>query len=150
MDLSNFDEVIKFAIDREEEAVKFYERLAKKAKNPAMKDVFIEWSNEERKHKNMLENLHIKGEDSVKIVNVPNLKIADYMVEIKEKPDMNYAEFLMVAMKREEKSYQLYSEFAEGVTDVSLKKTFEILKAEELKHKLRLESEYDEYVLKDN
>lgn len=150
MDLSNFDEVIKFAIAREEEAVDFYERLAKNAKNPAMKDVFIEWSNEERKHKKMLENLHVKGEDSIKIINVPNLKIADYMVDIKEKPDMNYAEFLMLAMKREEKSYRLYSDFAEGVTDESLKKTFEILKAEELKHKLKLESEYDEYVLKEN
>jgi len=150
MDLSNFNEVINFAIEKEEEAIDFYERLSENAKNPAMKSVFFDWSNEERKHKKMLHDLEVTGTESVKIKEIPNLKISDYMVETEESPDMDYADALVLAMKREEKSYNLYSDLEAKCSDTSLQKVFSLLKNEELKHKNRLESEYDENVLREN
>jgi rubrerythrin len=124
MDLSNFDEVVNFAIEREEEAADF--------------------------HKRILQNIHKTGVEERKIADTPNLKISDYVVDVKVKPDMPYADALIAAMKREEKSHQLYSDLAAGIEIPELKKAFEVLAGEELKHKLRLETEYDEYVLKEN
>ena len=150
MDLSNFDEVINFAIEREEEAADFYAKLSKRSKNPAIKEVFQEWSNVEVGHKRILQNIHKTAVEGRKIESTPNLKISDYIIDVKEKPDMPYADALIVAMKREEMSYELYSDLAKGIEDPDLKKAFEVLAGEELKHKLRLETEYDEFVLKEN
>ena len=53
-------------------------------------------------------------------------------------------------MKREEKSYKLYTSLAQQGKDPSIAKLFQLLAQEELKHKNRLEKEYDEVILKEN
>ena len=53
-------------------------------------------------------------------------------------------------MKREEKAQQLYSDMGTRTGDPEIKKLFAMLAQEEAKHKLRLETEYDEYVLVEN
>jgi len=151
MSEASFDEIIKFAIEKEIEAMNFYKELSETAKNPAMKPIFLQWSNEEKKHKEMLENLEITvvshaGSKPV----VTNLKIGDYLIDVEPKPDMSYQDALIVAIKREEKSYKLYEDLESQTTDSSLKETFNVLKKEEAKHKLKLESEYDEFILNQN
>jgi len=151
MSEASFDEIIKFAIEKEIEAMNFYKELSETAKNPAMKPIFLQWSNEEKKHKEMLGNLEITdvshaGSKPV----VTNLKIGDYLIDVEPKPDMSYQDALIVAIKREEKSYKLYEDLESQTTDSSLKETFNVLKKEEAKHKLKLESEYDEFILNQN
>ena len=50
---------------------------------------------------------------------------------------------LKMAIKHEEKSYQMYKKAALGVTDKDTKKVFEFLAEEEIKHMKMLEDEYD-------
>ncbi|MBI5746761.1 MAG: hypothetical protein HZA13_07150 [Nitrospirae bacterium] len=50
---------------------------------------------------------------------------------------------LKMAIKHEEKSYQMYKRAAQGVTDKDTKKIFEFLADEEIKHMKMLEDEYD-------
>ncbi|MCK5733915.1 MAG: rubrerythrin, partial [Candidatus Latescibacteria bacterium] len=65
-------------------------------------------------------------------------------------PDMSYQDALILAMKREEEAHQLYSDMGAWTNDPELEKMFAMLAQEEAKHKLRLETEYDEYVLAEN
>lgn len=150
MDLKNFDEVIGFAIEREIEAYEFYDKAREMAFGSAAKQMFAEFAAEERHHREILEKVKTEGVKDYQIKSVPNLKIAEYLIDIPFKPDMPIADIVHLALKREEKSYKLYMELATQVDDAGLKKTFSILATEELKHKNKFETMYDEQVLSEN
>lgn len=50
---------------------------------------------------------------------------------------------LKMAIKHEERSYQMYKRAAQGITDEDTKKIFEFLAEEEVRHMKMLEDEYD-------
>ena len=57
---------------------------------------------------------------------------------------MPYADILRLAMKREEKALKFYSDFAVQSHNQEHTKIFQILAQEESKHKLKLETFYDD------
>jgi rubrerythrin len=60
---------------------------------------------------------------------------------------MAYNELLMLAMKREEKALALYNKLLREAADTEdSKKLFKMLCQEEAKHKLSLETMYDDYM----
>jgi rubrerythrin len=67
-------------------------------------------------------------------------------VGVKYEKGMSYPEILRLAMKREEGSLALYNHLAEKTEDRDLAKTFQILRQEESKHKLALETLYDDFM----
>ena len=79
MDQSSFEEVIKFAIEKEQEAMDFYKELSETAKNPAMKPVFLQWSDEEKKHKELLENIEISNLESINDYDLITSKIRELL-----------------------------------------------------------------------
>jgi rubrerythrin len=150
VELSAFEEVIHFALEREKEAVKFYEDCSNISKRAGMKQAFLEMANEERKHVRLLENFKPGHIEKVVIRNIPNLKVSDYMVDIPFSEDMGYQDLLILAMKKEESAYNLYTSLAATKDDPDLQKLFQMLAQEELKHKNRLEKEYDDAVYGEN
>lgn len=150
MDNNEFKKLIEFAIEKEEEAAAFYRDCSKRASRKEMQETFIRMAEEEEGHKLKIERFNRDTIESGELKQVPNLKISDYLSDMEFRPGMNYAELLVLAMKREEKSHALYSGLAEQTDDLSIKKLFQILAQEELKHKLRLEKEYDDEVQKEN
>lgn len=148
MNFKSVDEILEFAIDREKEAVKFYASFAQEAPSEALKQTFIDFSKEEEKHVALLSD--ISGNkakiESYEFKRIPDLKISDYMLEIEYKKGMPMPEVLKLAMKREEKSVQLYQDLGNQTDNAEAKKLFEILVQEESKHKLGLESMYDDYL----
>jgi rubrerythrin len=144
------DDVLDFAMAREQEAVEFYTSLAGRVKKAWMKDVFEQFANEGRGHKAKIKAI----KDGKKMVpaakKIQDLKIGDYLVEEEPKADMEYQDALVLAMKKEKKAFQLYTRLAEQVDDVDLKASLLAMAQEEAKHKLRFEVEYDDYVLKEN
>lgn len=150
MDLKNFDEVINFAIEREIEAYEFYDKAREMAFGDAAKMMLTEFAGEERRHREILEKVKKEGVKDYQIKSVPNLKIAEYLIDIPFKPDMPISDIIHLALKREQKSYQLYNDLATQVDDAGLQKTFTILATEELKHKNKFEIMYDEQVLSEN
>ena len=147
MELNNFNEVITFAIRKEAEAYNLYTTYSQLAKNPGTKVMFEELAKEEQKHREILEVVEKKDVSEYKLETIPDLKIGDFIDEHEFSPNMDYASALRFAIKREEYSLKLYNHMAEGTDDPQLKKLFSALAQEEAKHKLRLESEYDENVL---
>jgi rubrerythrin len=144
----DFKEVITFAIRKEAEAYNLYKTYSQLTKTPGLKQMFEELAQEEQKHREILEGVEKKNVTEYKIEKIPNLKIGDFVEEQEFSPDMDYASALRFAIKREEHSLNLYNHMAEGTDDPELKKLFSALAQEEAKHKLRLETEYDENVLK--
>ena len=148
MEFGSVDEIISFAIDGEKEAVKFYSSLAKEATRTSLKEIFERFAKEEENHVLLLSDMAGNKDkiDSYEFQEITDLKISDYMVEVEYEEGMPMPEILKLAMKREEKSVKLYSMLAAKTDNESAKKVFMILVQEESKHKLALESMYDDYL----
>lgn len=147
MERNALDEVILFAIRKEAEAANLYEIYADLALAKNVKHMFRELKKEELEHKSLLENIKSEDVSSYMFTNVPDMKIAHYLSEGEFSRDMAYPDALLLAIKREEKSYQLYQDLAFTTRNDKLKKLFLVLASEEAKHKLKLEDEYDKTVL---
>jgi rubrerythrin len=149
-EFKSVEDILDFAIRAEQEAVDFYSDLASRSKNNQMKKVFREFAGEEMKHKSRL--LGIREEKTLVLSGetVRDMKIADYLVDVKPTPDMTYSDALILAMKKEKNAFRLYSFLSEETTDPLLKGLFLTLALEESRHKLRFELEYDEFVLREN
>jgi rubrerythrin len=116
------DEILDFAIGKEEEAAQLYTRLGHQTKKSWMRQVFEEFANEELGHKAKL--LAIK--------------------------DLDYQDALVLAMKEEKAAFRLYSDLAAATDDEALRETLLALAQEEARHKLRFEIEYDDHILTGN
>ena len=144
------DSILVFAIEQEQKAVDFYTGLAREAHSDEMKQVFIEFAGEEIKHKQRLTKIREEGVFTMPTDKVADLKIADYVVEVKASGRLTYEEALVVAMKREKAAFKLYTSLAERAPSEQLREIFLSLAMEESRHKLRFEVEYDDYVLREN
>jgi len=145
-----FDEIIRFAIDGEQEAVDAYTTASETVTRTNVKKMLLGMARQEQMHKEKLESIDRERVADTAIVNVPDLRIADFMDDVTITADMDYQDILAVAMKREEKAHNLYTTLASNTEDAELRKVFELLAQEEAGHKLALEKEYDEHVLTEN
>ena len=145
-----FDEIIRFAIDGEQEAVDAYTTASETVARANVKKMLLGMARQEQMHKEKLESIDRERVADTAIVNVPDLRIADFMDDVTITADMDYQDILAVAMKREEKAHNLYTTLASNTEDAELRKVFELLAQEEAGHKLALEKEYDEHVLTEN
>ena len=108
-EFKNVDEILVFAIEQEQKAVDFYTGLAKEAHSEEMKKVFLEFAGEEIKHKQRLTRIREEGVFSMPKQLVADLKIGDYIVDVKASGKLSYEDALVLAMKREKAAFRLYS-----------------------------------------
>lgn len=147
MDLSNFKDILEFAISREEEAIASYGKMSELTQSPGLKELLLELQEEEKKHKSLLEGITNQKISSFVIKEVPDLKISDYLTEESPTEDMTFQDLLIFAAKKEQEAVELYSNLEENAEDDELKKLFQFLIQQEKTHKLKIEKEYDEHVL---
>ena len=147
MSFSTIKEIIQFAIDKEKDAQTFYRSAATLSKYPGISPLFSELAAEEEKHQKLLEELPdpLTLPDNSKAI--PDLKISDYLVDLKFYKDIKYQEVMILAMKNEEKSLKFYRAWEAKAQDAVQKKLFTYLADQEAGHKYRLESIYDEKIL---
>ena len=148
--MNTIDEILDYAIDQEQQAADFYADLAGRAEKAGMKDILLEFSAEEKRHKERLLAVKSGDRELTPEQEVLDLKISDYLVEVEATDDISYQDALIVAMKRERAAYELYSDMAAKIPEGNLREVFVGLAREEARHKLFFESEYDERVLVDN
>jgi len=141
---NSVNEVLDFAIRNEEEAESFYDDLAAKMDNPAMRTVFEGFAREEAGHKAKLMKIKVAGSFEPSSKKVLDLKIGDYLVAVSPQGDLSYQDALILAMKKEKAAFKLYMNLADSVDDAELKDIMLALAQEEAKHKLRFEIEYDD------
>ncbi len=148
MDFNSTEEIINYAIEKEKDAVQFYEEISRQEAFSGTKETFEEFAKEERKHQAMLEDFSINKEKiaDYKLEWINDIKRSDYLVDIEYEPGMHYTDILRLAMKREEKALKLYNDLAQKTDNEDVIKLFQILSQEEAKHKGFLEGLYDDYM----
>ena len=148
--MHTIDEILDFAIIREQQAVDFYTKLAAIAPGKQLQALMQDYAREEQRHKDKLLAVKQHGTLDNAHKRPLDLKMADYLVDVEETPEMTYQDALIIAMKREQVAFRLYTDMAEKVEDPELKSLFESLAREEASHKNYFESEYDDKIYTDN
>ena len=143
-------EVLDFAIEKEEEARQFYLEWSNKLDNKALREQFLKFAGDENLHKEKLQRVKSGSTFKPSAKQVTDLKIVDYLVDIVPTPDMDYQEALIVAMRREKASFKFYNDLAAMADDEPMRETFLALAQEEAKHKLRLETWYEKEIYTEN
>ena len=149
-ELNSIEEILSFAIEKEQEAADFYSDWSGKVSSKSIAEVLRGFAGEERKHKAYISDIKSGKKVEPAPREVTDLSISDYLVEVSPSEDMDYQKALMVGMQREKSSYRLYTELADRIPDADVKNLFLTLAQEEAKHKLRLELIYDEEILGEN
>lgn len=137
------NEILELAIAREEDASQFYMALAARTTSDQMRQVFEDFAQEELEHKARLELEVMKTGRVVTATEDIDIGI-ERAVEFNEADlNMDYKDVLIMAMQKEESSFMLYVDLAARVTDEGARETLLALAQEEVKHKLRFETEYE-------
>lgn len=150
MGFITLEDVIKFAVQREDTAYRLYKRAAEETASISARKMFEEFAAEEAGHKDVFSRMDLAKAEQYRASKISDMGISQYLVDIELKPDMTYVEILRYAIKAEENAYQLYKAAAEMTEEPQLKKTLEVFADVELGHKKRIEGIYDERVLTEN
>lgn len=146
------EEALNRAIAMEEQSYSLYTWAIRKARTPGGRKLFEELIQEERKHKEKLLSIRDGkaklSEFTGSEAKVVDLKIVDYLADVKLSEDMGFQEILIYAGKREKYTYEYYDSLSKKFKG-ELGRLFEALADEELNHKYRIEKLYDDEVLRE-
>lgn len=147
MKFVTLEDVIKFAVDREDTAYKLYKRAAELSTSIAAKKMFEELAAEEATHKDVFSKIDDEKAEHHKLCTLPESSIAKYLADVPFRENLSYSEILAYALKTEENAYQLYKAAAGMTDDPKLQKLLMNFADVELGHRRRLEAIYEERVL---
>jgi rubrerythrin len=144
MGFTTFNDALDFAINREKEAVAFYQDLQAMAKFASQKELMGEFEAMEMGHVSLLEGVKTNQEPARLKQPVPaDLHLDDFLVTSAPIADMTYQDILIVAIKREKKAADLYTNLQSDTDDPVLLDVFGRLVVEEENHKHFFEKLYD-------
>jgi rubrerythrin len=138
-----YSSTLDFAIEREELLHRYYTLLARWAKTEEMRVALTDFAQEVVQHKALLSSLK-KQKVKPPEEKIRNLKISDYISDIKPELEMSYEDKLVFIMKKATDSLRLYRDLAAIAVDDDLKNTFLTLAQDEAKHKKRFKTECKE------
>jgi rubrerythrin len=141
------EEIVKFAVEREDTAYKLYTRAAELSTSISSKKMFEELAQEEATHKDVFVKIDADKAEHHKLCTLPESSVARYLADVPFKPDMSYSQIIASALKTEENAYQLYKAAAGMTDDPKLQKVLMSFADVELGHRRRLEAIYEERVL---
>jgi rubrerythrin len=150
---NSIDEVLAFAIEKEQEAADFYLALSRQSNRESLRELLVSFAQEELGHKAKLEAIRA-GELRLAFSStaISDLGLTESLRSTppEDFEQLDYASALILAMNAEKAAFKMYSELARVASDDGLRQSFLGLAQEEAKHKLRFELEYDEFVLTEN
>jgi rubrerythrin len=139
MDLNEYRKTLALSVDKEVEAYEFYKQASEKANDPMLKKLFKEFSEEERKHMQMIQSFLADESLPFSIDATADFKISETVERPKMSVEMKFVDAIALAMKNEEDAMNTYKSFAASASDPDQKKMFENLANMETGHKTRLE-----------
>jgi rubrerythrin len=144
MNFESLDEILLFAIRKEQDAFDLYSSFGEKVRDDSARKLLADLARQEAGHRRMLEDAlaagtaaSIKGRREVR-----DLQLSDYMVVETVTPASDPHQVMLFAMKKEQESCDLYRELLLNFGGTPLGEIFSTLAAEELRHKEILETEY--------
>jgi rubrerythrin len=150
MTFASTADILRFAIEREEEAAQSYAEIARDSVDPVLQVLLLELQSEEKNHKRLLENIADGKAASLTDREIPDLKISDVLIEEPLGPDSGFQDLLIHAARKEEKAVELYSGLRDAASDPEFRRLLAFLIQQEKGHKLRLEQEYEKQILQED
>jgi rubrerythrin len=147
MGFTTLEDIISFAVQREETAYQLYKNAAEMSTSIASRKMFEEMAAEEAGHKQVFSRIDVAKLHQQASSKIPDMHLSEYLADIPLSPNMSYDEILRNAIKTEESAWRLYAAAAEMTDDPKLKQTLLVFADVEKGHKKRLEDLYDERVL---
>ena len=139
-----YDEILEFAIFKEQQANRFYLAMAERVGDPAISKVFEEFAEEELEHKAKLELELMKiGKVVDTESKVEKYDSSDYVYSDATELDMDYMDVLSLAAAKEDAAFRLYVDLVPQASDEEPREMLLALAQEEARHKLRFETERD-------
>ncbi len=139
---SIYEDILKRAIQGEIEAAEFYANVAEQSENTYIKDLFRSFSEEEKKHRQILEGFRQDPSAAVAFEKVPDFHVSETVDVPPLSMEMKPADAIALAMKKEEAAMQQYTALADVCSDPDRKKLFLELAAMERGHKAKMESAF--------
>ncbi len=143
--IDSIEEILEYAISREVEAYYFCLALAGRVDTPRMRQVFEDMAAEELEHKAKLELEMIKMGITLPERQMPTGRPeSGYIMSDSDAPlDIDYTDMLLLGMEKEEAAFRMYVNLIPNVKDEESREVLLALAQEEVRHKLRFETEYD-------
>ena len=144
MKKEDFNAVIEKAIANEEEANRFYLRLADAVGDKTARDTLLYLAKEEMGHKQYLERYRQESfiNNATKIDEVPDCKVMEFVSSPGISYNMDSKEAYLLASARELNSYNLYVGMASIHPEGEVRNMLLKMANEELKHKEKVEYLY--------
>ena len=147
------ERALNLALSMEEQSIQLYTSAQERVVNPGSREFLKELVVEEVRHKNNILNAMEDPEKVEEIgsldTKIQDLRIVDILKATSLSQEADYQEILIYAAKREKDTHDLYMELAKKYRSKQIGRMFARLAQEELKHKYRLETEYDDVILKE-
>jgi rubrerythrin len=149
-EFTSVEAVIERAIAIEEESITLYTTLAGAAQNVAVRTRLEELAAMERGHKARLQEIQ-RGNirwalSRSQAMPVSDMRLSDHLEAKPIDANADYQDVLLAAARREKVTHDFYQAMSELVDDKLVKSVFEMLSAEELRHKVTLETIYEQVV----
>lgn len=139
---TSIKDVLDYAIAREKESYDCYQILIALSIKPDVQKVFGAFASDELRHAEKLQAVRC-GDFMFQPELVGNLGIADKAHPVRIHENMNYADALVVAMRKEKAAFRFYTRLSALSQDAKVRHMISLLAQEEARHKLSLELEYD-------
>ena len=147
------ERALDLAIMMEEQSIQLYTTTMNVVQNPGSKQFLKELLRIEVGHKEKLVEAKTNPDKISEIgtlhSKVLDLRIAEVSSEATLSPGADYQQLLLFAAQREKEAHDYYVRLAGNFKGKRMGEMFEAFAQEEMKHKYRLEREYDEFVLQD-
>lgn len=135
-------EVIRVAIQREEEAYSFFMAMSKAVKSIGIESMLKELAEEELEHREKLKLELMKLGEVVGSDETSKLAEDLYYIEADEFAQMDYVDMLRLCIEKEDISFRLYLNLVTQIHHEDSKEALLALAEEEVRHKIRFENEY--------
>ena len=142
----DIEDVLRRAIQKEVEASLLYTDLSMRMSDKAAKDAFQELASQEQRHQHLLEQ-YLRGElkeGAISSRQSVDYKIAEHLEQPEMSSEMKLKDVFLLAANREKASHELYMGLAQIHPVGDVRRLFEELASQELKHKQTVEFLYTE------
>ena len=140
----SIQEILTFAIQKEEASYLFYTDLARMIEDETVSRLFEDFANDELGHR---EQLQLEIMKTGKVVSTDDdwsdRTRAAYTVEGELPEDFSYADALRLAIEKESAAFKLYIDLTRFTEDQEAIDMFSALAEDEVRHKIKFESAYE-------
>jgi rubrerythrin len=145
-------EIIDFAIDRERQAQEMYLSYARTSERKSFSRLLLTMAEMEKQHERRLSELTGRRSWASAFAAPARVELGfeEPLKEIAFSPDMDYGDFLVLVMRKEEEAEKLYLQLETLASASEARRLFRHLAGEERKHRDWARERYDADIRRDN